>query len=306
LLGFIRALRSALAAQEYDVIHAHTQHVAFLFILLNIFRAQKFMSRTVFTMHSSHPIYKPRNKLLLIPVFAFFRRVVCCNRSGRECLPRTLKWLAGDRLRSIQNCLDIDRLDRVVERCPKPIGRPFTLVSIGRLIRVKNPLTLLRAFLEAADGDSRLVFIGAGDYYDRLLAVRDASNLADKVEFTGLVPREEVYERLVAADLFISTSIGEGLPLAVLQAMACRRPVILSDIPPHREIASGAPFIPLVRPDDTSAFAREIRRFRRLSPRRRSQIGEQCRRLVEERFSLAIMRERYDSLYSEIANAHHS
>ncbi len=56
-----------------------------------------------------------------------------------------------------------------------------------------------------------------------------------QVTFTGLLARERVFERMLAADLFISASRGEGLPVAVLEAMACGCPVLLSDIPGNQE-----------------------------------------------------------------------
>ena len=63
----------------------------------------------------------------------------------------------------------------------------------------------------------------------------------------------------------------------------CRRPVLLSDIPAHREIAAGADFIPLIPLDDIGGFAREITRLRQMSVSERANVGEKCRKIVEER-----------------------
>ncbi len=82
--------------------------------------------------------------------------------------------------------------------------------------------------------------------------------------------------------------------------MACRCPVLLSDIPPHREIAEGVDFIPLVQTEDVAGFAREIKKFREMTPSQRAAIGEKCRKLVEDRFSLPAMHAGYAEVYSEI------
>ncbi|HSR23706.1 MAG TPA: glycosyltransferase, partial [Candidatus Eisenbacteria bacterium] len=121
-----------------------------------------------------------------------------------------------------------------------------------------------------------------------------------RVELTGLLPREQVYGRLLDADVFLSTSRIEGLPVAVIEAMACRRPVVLSDIPAHREIAAGADFVPLVPVGDVDGFARELRRLRGLAPAERAAIGERCRTLVQARFDLHTMRAGYERVYREV------
>jgi glycosyltransferase involved in cell wall biosynthesis len=122
----------------------------------------------------------------------------------------------------------------------------------------------------------------------------------NQVKLPGLIPRNDVYEALANADLFVSTSYGEGLPIAALEAMACRCPVILSDIQPHRELAGGADFIPLVPADDSEGFAREISRFHSLSKEERKAIGEKCRAWAENRFSLTAMHKNYFALYEQL------
>ena len=179
-------------------------------------------------------------------------------------------------------------------------SRRFTVMAVGRLIELKKPYSILKAFCMSDDRTGKLVFVGQGPLCSHLLKESRKLGVTDQVEITGWIAREQVYESLVGADLFVSASNVEGLPIAVLEAMACRCPVVLSDIPPHREIASGSDFIPLIHPDDVAGFAREIKRFRRMAALERAQIGKQCRKLVEERFSLRRMHQEYAEIYMRL------
>jgi glycosyltransferase involved in cell wall biosynthesis len=296
-------LKGALAANQYDVIHAHSPHVALLFLLATVRNYQRLARSTVITVHDSYTNYKLRNRLLFLPVFAGFQRIVCCGLSSYKSFPAFYKRLAGGRFDFVGNGVDLSRVDRSIAQtaCRHQPTDAFTVTAVGRLVDIKNPLTAVRAFGSVAEKTDRLVYMGDGLLRSALLAARREAGLDAQIEFTGLIPRDSVLERLLAADLFISTSRGEGLPISVLEAMACRRPVVLSDIPPHREIAEGVDFIPLVDPDDVAGFAREIERFRAMPAARRQQIGQQCRQLVEERFSLASMHAGYNAVYAQIA-----
>ena len=302
LKGFFRVFKAALEEKEYDIIHAHHAPAALLLIAASIVY-RKSMQSTVFTVHNSYnnQNFKIRNRLILILIFMFFERVVCCSQASYASLPRFFSWLAGDRIRVIQNGLDIDRVDSVAENNRWQIQKTnFTIAAVGRLIKIKNPLCTLKAFQQSVDKTSRLMFLGDGHLQYLLATESKKLGLEKRVVLTGLIQREKVYEHLMKADLFVSTSMGEGLPVAVLEAMACRCPVILSDIPPHREIADGADYIPLVQPDDVAGFAQEIDRFRRMSPFERTKIGKKCRMLVEARFNLATMLKGYDKVYAEL------
>lgn len=305
LTGFFRVLKAALDAKEYDVIHAHSPHVGLLFLAGTLFARRKFASSTVITVHDSYANYKFRNRLMFIPVFAGFQKVVCCSQASYDSFPTLFKRLAGARLRVVQNGLDIARVDRIaanIRRRPLQ-ANGFITIAISRLVDIKNPFSVITAFqqsTEHASQTSRLVYIGDGPLRHSLITKSREAGPENQMEFTGLIPREKVFERLLNADLFISTSRGEGLPVAVLEAMACGCPVLLSDIPPHREIAEGVDFIPLIQPDDVVGFARELKKFREMPVSERITVGQKCRELVHERFSLPTMHAGYAEVYAQM------
>lgn len=301
LRGFFRALKAALDHKSYDIIHSHSPHVGFLFLVTSVSMQRKTTHPTVHTVHSSYPNYKFRNRLMLIPVFALFRRIVFCSHSSLESFPKFFRRLADDRACVVQNGVDLARIDRAIENSPKRLqSEIFRVVTIGRLITIKRPMSVLHAFQRTGDQASELVFIGEGNLRGLLIAESEKLGLYKRAQITGLIKREAVYEHLAKADLFVSASSVEGLPVSVLEAMASRCPVILSDIPPHREIASGADFIPLIHPDDIEGMAREIERFRQMSSSERAEIGEKCRKIVEERFGLSTMHRRYEEIYAQV------
>jgi glycosyltransferase involved in cell wall biosynthesis len=298
--GFWRALNQAMAAQQYDIIHLHYPHTAVLMLLSNIHRWPTLLPRTVYTVHSSYPNYKLRNRMLMLPVFALLRRIVCCSQSSYNSLPTLYKRLSGSRLSVVQNGINLDRIDTIIQSLTtsRSSGDPFKVISVGRLIPVKNPLQIVLAFKQGATSDARLVMIGQGPLHSELEAT--ARDLRERVTFTGMITREQVYRYLANADLFVSTSWVEGLPIAVMEAMACGCAVILSDIPAHREIAEGADFIPLISPGETERFARAIAEFQQMTPTARHTIGQQCRELIRRNFSLDLMHAGYEAIYAEI------
>jgi glycosyltransferase involved in cell wall biosynthesis len=296
--GFFRNLHRALAAGPFDVVHAHAPHVALALLAYHLRQRRRPPAATVFTVHTSYPNVKVRNRAMMLPAFILFDQVVCCSQASVESFPRPFRRLAGDRLTVARNGVDVERVGRALRnRVSAERGRGLTVATVGRLIAIKDPLGVVTAFRQAAEADDRLMLIGDGPLRPAVCEHVLRSGLADRVELTGLIPRDAVYARLLDADLFVSTSSVEGLPVAVLEAMACGVPVVLSDIPPHREIAHGVDFIPLVAPGDLAGFAREIRRFQRLPAAQRRAIGGRCRELAVQAFSVEAMGQVYQDVY---------
>jgi glycosyltransferase involved in cell wall biosynthesis len=102
-------------------------------------------------------------------------------------------------------------------------GGPLIL-SIARMTRQKRLDLLLRAFAHVETKDARLLILGEGEDRKALEALARELGIADRVEMPGYLP--DVSRALHEADLFVLSSEYEGLPAAVLEAMAANCPVL--------------------------------------------------------------------------------
>lgn len=135
--------------------------------------------------------------------------------------------------------------------------RESLLVNVGRLSPQKNQAVLLRAL--AALPRTHLVIAGEGELRPELEALRRELGLEGRVHLPGNVPSEDVAALLHAADGFVFPSVFEGMPLALIEAMAAGLPVVASDIESVREVAEGVAL--LVPADAPEALAEAVRRL---------------------------------------------
>ncbi|WP_346857504.1 glycosyltransferase [uncultured Draconibacterium sp.] len=113
----------------------------------------------------------------------------------------------------------------------------YIFISVGHLSKRKNPLQIIKAFINSKRvHDSLLIFLGDGP--QRNLCMAQASEI-NNIIFEGRV--NNVEEFLLHSDCFISASLSEGLPNSVIEALASGLYLILSDIPPHSEIVNMDP-----------------------------------------------------------------
>jgi glycosyltransferase involved in cell wall biosynthesis len=218
-------------------------------------------------------------------------------------MPASLKRLAGRRWHVVPNGTDTARVARALATLPPELERRrgrLTVTWVGRMLKRKDPFTMLDAAERLGD-DVDVVFVGDGEELPRLRREVQRRGLGRRVRLAGLLEREDVYREIATSDVFVSTSAGEGLPVAVLEAMACGAPVVLSDIPPHRDIQGvEIPFVPV---GDAERFAREIDRVLSLPVAERVALGRLGAELVHRVYSLDAMQAGYDRVYAEVRTA---
>jgi len=109
-------------------------------------------------------------------------------------------------------------------------GQPPVILGVGRLIAQKDFKTLLHAFaLLRADKDIRLVILGEGQQRAELAALARELGVAADVDMPGFV--DNPYQYMAQASVFALTSLYEGLPGVLIQALACGCPVVSTDCP---------------------------------------------------------------------------
>jgi glycosyltransferase involved in cell wall biosynthesis len=139
-----------------------------------------------------------------------------------------------------------------------PRSNRFTLVTVGRLSPAKNQQSLLTALRIATRRvpNLQLLVVGGGALEPQLRRQTAELGLSDQVIFCG--EQRHVAPYLRAANLFLLSSVTEGLPLALLEAMACKLPVVVTDVGGMREVVQLSGGGRIVPPGDPSALADAI------------------------------------------------
>ncbi len=129
------------------------------------------------------------------------------------------------------------RTDALARRLGLEPGR-FIFLGVGRNMPVKGYPDMLEAFAEVCRRDRRPVLVLVGRNVPSLRPQVEALGLAGRVFLIDQLPMSELPAVFRSADVFVSTSLMEGFPQVVAQALASGLPCVLSDNPGHRAVAS--------------------------------------------------------------------
>jgi glycosyltransferase involved in cell wall biosynthesis len=128
--------------------------------------------------------------------------------------------------------------DRYEMRMELGVGEKIVVIGfVGRFSAEKNLITLLESFanvIEHGYAFLKLILVGTGPMESQLKELAKRKSLEDKVTFCGV--RYDIRRILSSLDIFVLPSYTEGLSTALLEAMACGRAIICSDIDSNREV----------------------------------------------------------------------
>jgi glycosyltransferase involved in cell wall biosynthesis len=210
---------------------------------------------------------------------------------------------APGRLVVIPNGVQVDRYGEAGDRdaARDSLGVPrdaFLLICVAKLYEQKGHAVLLDAFagLQAAEG-VHLVLVGDGPLRAQLAErVRDSS-LQGRVHLGGI--RDDIPSLLAASDAFVLPSLWEGLPMALLEAMASGLPIVASRVAGTEEVLAGTEAGTLVQPGDVDALAAALERVIG-DAELRGRLGAAARERVAERYSVAAQAAAHAALYRDV------
>lgn len=170
-------------------------------------------------------------------------------------------------------------------------------LNIARYAPQKRQLDLIAAMdqLDAA-ANAHLLVVGWGELEVELKKEVHNRGLQDQITITGHVPSVEPYYSV--ADVFVSASEREGLPITFLEAMAAELPIVATDIPGVREVVANGRSGLLTPPNQPSVLAAEMGRM--LDDSIRTNMGEEGFKIVKTSFSIEESVREYIELYRRL------
>jgi glycosyltransferase involved in cell wall biosynthesis len=178
----------------------------------------------------------------------------------------------------------------------RPESDQFRWIAVGRLAPVKDYPTLLKALAQLPES-AHLTILGTGPQEPSLRTLAAQLKIADRIEFAGFQPSIEPW--LAGADAFVLASLWEGLPVSVLEASASGLPIVATDGLGTREAMLPDQSGLLVPVADPSALAAAMSRIMSMPAAKRRAMGETGRKFVAETYSLPIILDKWEALYSQ-------
>ncbi len=280
--GALRRLADLLRRERVDVVNGHNPAGAFYAAVAGR------LARVPAILRTEHSVHHPGNaagallynRLLEPPLTVLAHRVVCVCEAVRQGQLARTPWAAGKLVVVPNGISDAVPGGRDAARAGLGLAPDdVALVTVASLTPAKAQHVLLEAFarLAAAVPAARLFLAGDGP---RRAALEDRARglgVAERVRFLGVW--RDVPGLLAAADLFVLSSVREGLSLSLLEAMRAGRAVVTTDAGGSREAVADGVTGRVVPPGDAAALAAAIRRLRD-DPALRARLGAQARQDV--------------------------
>jgi glycosyltransferase involved in cell wall biosynthesis len=296
------ALRQLVRDRGIHIVHAHDYKTDSLALLLGrSLPVVPFATAHAWVGQASRErfVYYPGDKLIL----GRFPHVVAVSSDIKDELVRY--GAHPERVTVLPNGIDHQIFRREAHR-ERPLRAmlgiaqgAFVIGAVGRLDPEKRFDILLRAVarLKIADADIAIVVVGDGSERARLRKLADQLGVGPRFHMLGF--RTDVVELHHAFDVFVQSSIREGTPNAVLEAMALETPVVATQVGGTGELIANTVHGILVPPDDAAALATAIETVRR-DPEGARKRATMARARVEQELSFEDRTKKLEELYEAL------
>jgi glycosyltransferase involved in cell wall biosynthesis len=307
LKQLLEALTETCKGLSIDIIHAHLTENALLAVLaarrIGVPRVCATVHNVIFSPTKGK--YNPLGWLRRTAIERLFSqtdRIIAVSDEVAHAVRRSAR-VPKDHIVTIPNGVEPNefRYDGNRWSLRRALGFPserLIAITVGRLSRQKGYAHLLEA-LALMPVASRPLMLIVGDGPDRPeLELRvSALGLEQDIQFLG--HRRDVPALLAAADVFVLSSLWEGLPLALLEAMAAGLPAVVTAVGGNPEVVEDGTSGLLVPPGDEQAFSTALSHLLEDSSRR-ERMGRAASQRFDQCFSLRRFVEAHEILYEEM------
>ena len=299
-----KMLREIIEKKQFDLIYCHTPVGAMLARLAGI-SARKKGTKVIYMAHGFHfyngapllnwMIYYPAEKFLS----RFTDGLITINQEDYR---RAQKFHAGKTILIPGVGIDLDKFQKkepTRQEIRNKLGIPdgkIILMSVGELTKRKNHMVVIDALARLKEYDILYVICGDGPMKARLRAKAEELGVRDRVKLLGF--RKDIAELHKAADIFVFPSLQEGLPVAVMEAMASGLPIVASKIRGNEDLISNNQGGYLVNPMDSEQVAKAIEKMIQ-NPKKREKMEKRNLEIIAK-YGQETVLQKMDEFFDEI------
>lgn len=281
-----------------EVLHAHTRITQVMARMIQIRTGIPYIA-------TCHGYFKRRLGRRLFP--AWGDKTIAISQGVADHLAQDFK-VSAERIVTVNNGVDLEELDQAYSNYdPQAAKLAFgfkpdepVVGIIARLVADKGHEYLLRTLplLEKEFPKIRILIVGDGRHMPFLKNLMRELKQEKRVVFTGNL--KDVGPALAALDIFALPAVWrEGFGLSIVEAMACRKPVIVSNIWSLNSLIQSGETGILIEPKQEKPLAEAIR-FLLLHPEEGQRMGNSARRMVEKQFTISRMAAEIRDLYNSL------
>lgn len=299
LLQIANAIRKILAQLPPDILHAHRYKENLLAFLVSRFYPGVSLIATQHGLPETHDHSvswsgRLKSKVNFFVLSRFFQKVVAVSEDIHTFFVNDLGFCAAH-VAVIHNGIEIPPAVS-----GKAEGGSFVIGSSGRLFPVKDYPLMIRIAQELANM-GEICFVLAGDGPERgvLEKAIEESGLTERFVLKGhLEDMDSFYQGL---DLYLNTSVHEGIPMTILEAMAWGLPVVAPSVGGIPEVIKDGEEGFLLSDRDPGRFAEKCRQLQR-DASLHDRMGRAARNKVQSAFSAEAMAQQYEQIYRDASN----
>jgi glycosyltransferase involved in cell wall biosynthesis len=177
----------------------------------------------------------------------------------------------------------------------------YAILAVARFEAAKNHLGMLRTFAQVLEvyPSTTLLLAGEGTLLNATRALATTLHVADSVRFLGI--RNDIPDLMRASDLYLMSSLWEGLPIVLLEAAASGLPAVATNVGGNVTAVLDGESGRIVPPNDDAALTRAVAEVLGMTQEARRSWGYAARELAQSSFSLESVAERWLEIYASFA-----
>lgn len=298
--GIIFKLTKILMMQKPDIVHTHNPGA---FIYGSIAAKLANIPVIVNTEHGYGNVISLKKKMVEYYLIKHTSKTIAVSDDLKKKISDGSEW-CQDKIITIHNGIDCEKFKSYKEI--RKIRESFNFKendiivgNVARLSEVKDHRTLIDAFSIVCSkfNNSKLVIVGDGELRKELENKASCNELKGRVYFLG--ERKDINDILSMLDIFVLSSISEGISISLLEAMASGKAIIATNVGGNPEVVIDGKTGILVPSSNPILMANAIERL--ISDRNFSlQICEAAKKHVNEKFSIKVMVKHIENLYENL------